>query len=248
MSNFNYKIQITADGSPSLELIGPRNTAETMHSKAGAFEESLYIYLRVVKSVVEQDLPLSFYSLGLGLGYNEFILISYLISVKTDMSQLKIVSSEHHPELIDQLKLTVQNHSEDRENISPIQACYHQVIKLCTEYFKISKTELYTKVSELIQNNQWEFHSALNQSCLAKNNIRFSGIFYDAFSEQFAEDLWQEKFLTEFLKTHAAKNCIVSSYAAKGTLRRALEAQGFQLKKSSGFKGKRESTNAVRLN
>jgi tRNA U34 5-methylaminomethyl-2-thiouridine-forming methyltransferase MnmC len=253
MNNFNFELITTADGSPSIVLenthLSPDDlnvpVTEAMHSSQGAFEESLYIYLWTVKKVFEHSLSPSFYSLGLGLGYNELILISFMLSQSKKTEDLLLVSSELHPPLVEAMKQWTHEHLKHPR----LNTAYDQIIHKCSSYFHVEPNTIRAKAKELIANKKWIFTSALEPEFngLKEHDYKFSGIFYDAFSENFDGKLWQEDFISDFLHQFTGPKCVFSTYAAKGSLKRALKTKGFGITKAPGFKGKREATFASRL-
>jgi hypothetical protein len=67
-----YEVVITADGSPSLRSLSIP-TLESMHHSGGALSETESIYTPVFRQVLDLIPQARFFSLGLGLGYNEWI-------------------------------------------------------------------------------------------------------------------------------------------------------------------------------
>lgn len=68
-------------------------------------------------------------------------------------------------------------------------------------------------------------------------------IYYDAFGAQVQPELWTEAI---FLKMYRAlkKEGILTTYAAKGSVRRAMQAVGFTVERLPGPPGKREMLRA----
>src|SRR5690606_37032809 len=73
-----------------------------------------------------------------------------------------------------------------------------------------------------------------------------SAMLFDAYSKATSPELWDETFLKDFLARACAGRCALATYAAQGSLKRALLASGFRLEERAGFSGKRESTFALR--
>jgi tRNA U34 5-methylaminomethyl-2-thiouridine-forming methyltransferase MnmC len=80
----------------------------------------------------------------------------------------------------------------------------------------------------------------------AGSTVGVTCVFYDAYSKKMDADLWQETSLVTRLDPLLARNCVLSTYAATGTMKRALKTLGFRLLPRTGFLGKRESTLAIR--
>ena len=73
----------------------------------------------------------------------------------------------------------------------------------------------------------------------------YHAVYLDAFSPDANPELWTEAFLARlFAVMHPGGT--LATYSAKGSVRRALEAAGFRVKKRPGPPGKREMLMAVR--
>ena len=71
-------------------------------------------------------------------------------------------------------------------------------------------------------------------------------VFYDAFSNKMHTGPWEESSFALELSPCLAPQCLVTTYAVTGNLKRGLKALGFRLLPRQGFQGKRESTLAIR--
>ena len=90
----------------------------------------------------------------------------------------------------------------------------------------------------------WNLESTLTKD--TQFTSQFQCILYDAYSGSTSPELWEDDFLESFLSKAAAPNCLLSTYAAKGSLTRALQKQQFEVQLRTGFGGKRQSTWATR--
>ena len=81
---------LTADGSPTLR----GREGEHMHSLEGALAETVYIYGSVTQTVLEENWPLRFVSVGLGLAYVELVVIAQAISRKAPWAEFYLHSFE----------------------------------------------------------------------------------------------------------------------------------------------------------
>ena len=74
----------------------------------------------------------------------------------------------------------------------------------------------------------------------------FDLIYFDAFAPEKQPELWTEKI---FKKIYDAtkRNGILVTYSAKGTVKQALRAAGFSVKRLPGPKGKRHMVQAVKI-
>lgn len=231
----------TKDNSPSL-ILGTEAVSEMMHNSHGAFKESLYIYESALIQAHQQNLPISVYSLGLGLGYNEWISMGYCLKHNL---KLKLQTSESEQWLYSALKQFLKLESATKLK-DEVEQAKEQVVSLVAEYYGLKNTDLIAFAKKLLNTSDWQLYGALTTESL-KSLQPVSVVFYDAFSKKMSPQLWEESFLTEFLSHIVSKTgCVFSTYACTGSLKRALKNCGFELIPRSGFKGKRESTLAIK--
>ena len=72
----------------------------------------------------------------------------------------------------------------------------------------------------------------------------FDAVYLDAFSPDVNPECWTADFLAQ-LKTHMAPGAKLTTYSAKGVVRRALLQSGFVVNKLAGPPGKREMLQAI---
>lgn len=231
----------TKDKSPSL-VLGSEELSEMMHNSHGAFAESLYIYESALIEAHKKCLPLSVYSLGLGLAYNEWISIGY--SIKHQL-EIRVQTSESELWLYEVLEnLVYQN--EQLSGYRDVKLAMEQVLQLVARHYNISIDSLINKGLEMLQSNKWSLNNSLSSTSLIRLQP-VSVIFYDAFSKKMSPELWTEEFLIQFLDHMSGQSaCVLSTYACTGALKRALKTCHFKLISRTGFQGKRESTLAIK--
>jgi tRNA U34 5-methylaminomethyl-2-thiouridine-forming methyltransferase MnmC len=78
-------------------------------------------------------------------------------------------------------------------------------------------------------------------------NEKFDLVYFDAFSPEKQPEMWTEE---QFLKIYNACNAgaILTTYCAKGIVRRTLQAVGFNVERLPGPPGKREILRAIKPN
>lgn len=216
----------TEDGSFSLRQ---GEGAEPMHSLGGAFSESMYIYGEAIDLFLEADEKNSsgyeIISVGLGLGYNE------LLTALKDPKESVIIS--------------------------------YELYKGLEELFlkRLNEPKLYPLYWAPFKDNHWSDEDIIRVSMNLKKRLKFEGPFsggtlkewsfkkrlvlFDAYSSKTSADLWGEEFLNNLL-SRCARGSVFSTYAATGALKRALRSNNFMNSNKSGFKGKRQSTLAIR--
>lgn len=226
-----FTIEITEDGSPTLRLQGPDNSVgESMHHSGGAAAETEYIYKSVIEAAIQRLPDLQMAVVGLGLGYIE---ISWAIACLKQKSNLQssIISFETEEEL---------KKNFNRWLIDDGPAIYDDVCRAMDSSVTIQE------IKKILKKNAGTFPIKGNLLTDYDKNNSYQLICFDAFSKKTSEELWTEEFLTEFLGKASHHDCIFTTYACTGALKRSLKSNGFQLIERLRFKSNRESTLAVR--
>ncbi|HTL12889.1 MAG TPA: MnmC family methyltransferase [Bdellovibrionota bacterium] len=251
-----YFVIPTRDGSPSVAhgALGAEKAGEPMHSLAGAWGETDSIYGSALDWARDRGWPLRLAVVGLGLGMIE---ARAARGWKGDLSpDLQILSWEADGHLVECLQIWLEDPADPRVP-SPLGAAYQNVMERAGAGTSES-------LLELLRSGRWKIKGALDEAALngaaADTRVtagaegarpgsaawRATVIAFDAYSGHTSPALWDEGFLRRFLRRYADENCILTTYAAKGTLKRALLSEGFTLTPRPGYAGKRESTWAVR--
>jgi tRNA U34 5-methylaminomethyl-2-thiouridine-forming methyltransferase MnmC len=234
--NFNYQVIITDDGSPSLRSLDTPNQ-EIMHHSGGAWSETKYIYGNPLHHVFKTGIKsISVASVGLGLGYNELLVAKYF-SQRKSSRELRLFSFEKDPFLVESL---IQYFKKNISN-NVLTQTYNSVLNFVSEGY--SSAIILETLSQMYHNHSWSILGPLEQihNELEAKAVKFNIILYDAFSSKTSPELWNEQFLTKFLQDYSADDCVLSTYACTGSLKRALRNNHFQVIERSGFKGKRNS-------
>lgn len=236
-----YQIEETADGSPTLRLMGPQGLGESMHNLKGALSETLYIYGLPLNCLIEWNVPdPRILSLGLGLGYNELLVTAHFL--KHGRRQWQMVSYESVSWLRNQFIAWLTDQSTDRPALA---ATYSRIVELvAAQVGALRAVEVKNFLKQQWQAGHWRIENELTPSTMIP--FKCHAIFYDAFSSHTSPELWGQASLEHFLASAAEVPCAFSTYAATGDLNRALRAHGFKVQKVKGFGGKRESTFAIR--
>jgi tRNA U34 5-methylaminomethyl-2-thiouridine-forming methyltransferase MnmC len=121
-------------------------------------------------------------------------------------------------------------------------------------YLEAKKRNL-TIVYQSIQTSDWDVRVKMHpQFDLTKREIMFEDyqgkevvdlIYFDAFGARVQPELWTE---TIFKKMYEALKIdgIIVTYAAKGSVRRAMQAVGFKVERLPGPPGKREMLRGIK--
>tara|TARA_R110002033_G_scaffold170434_2_gene212938 strand:- start:149 stop:832 length:684 start_codon:yes stop_codon:yes gene_type:complete len=222
------KIVITADGSSTIHL---PDWDEQYHSKHGAIQEAKHVFIKhgfhhYLTLYPFEKYPVFILEIGFGTGLNAFIT---LLEAEKRHIYVNYVSVEAYPVEMDEIN----------------QLNYPTTLEA------IEKAHIFKHLHEL----DWENKHQLTLSfCLTKQKKCFSEIkdlntfniiYFDAFGARVQPELWTESI---FQKMYDAllPNGILVTYAAKGSVRRAMQTVGFKVEKLPGPPGKREMLRACK--
>ncbi len=202
-----------------------------MHHLHGALSETRYIYERaLIEWYSKHKVSPKTLIVGLGLGYLDFFCALYSLNHHKKMD---VLSFEIETQLIKNIFYMLED-----SNKTPTYQALIQSIGLD------KSSELLLLLKQEMQHNRWKIKGEFSSDEL--NQKRFDLIFYDPFSSKTNQHLWDEVFLTHFIKNHASQNLIFVSFAATGALNRALKNSGMKRHFYPGFGNKREFTYATR--
>ncbi|WP_346883588.1 tRNA (5-methylaminomethyl-2-thiouridine)(34)-methyltransferase MnmD [uncultured Algibacter sp.] len=224
------EVVITADGSSTIHL---PDWDEQYHSKHGAIQEAYHVFIThglryfVSKKTSSTDIGLnkhendiSILEIGFGTGLNAFIT---LLEAETLKQSINYVGVEGYPVDLNEIKQL--------------------------NYVKELGAAKYESLFDNIHSVSWdEKHVVSNSFSLIKQNKFFSEIndinafniiYFDAFGARVQPELWTESIFLKMYNALKPKGIIVT-YAAKGSVRRAMQAVGFIVERLPGPPGKRE--------
>lgn len=223
--NLKKRLLKTGDGSTTLHL--PKWN-EQYHSKHGAIQEALYVY---IKHGLEYALTsgnikhLSILEIGFGTGLNT--LLTYLHTQEIEDLMVEYTGLEAYPVTINEV---------EKLNFA-------------------TQLEVDNSVYQKFHTTDWEQRQNVSDRFyLTKKNIRFEDfedadsfdlIYFDAFGPRVQPELW-EKPIFEQMHKALKTNGVLVTYSAKGAVRRAMQEVGFLVERLPGPPGKREMLRAVK--
>lgn len=242
-TDIGFEIERTKDDSPTLHLIESLDPAkpygESMHHSGGASTETDYMYGEPIARVLRNVKEPHFMVVGLGLGYIELNIAREALKLGKTVGL--ITSYESVPEL---REFFFQWLHGDLATLHPeVVAVYDQVIAHVLKDESIAPEELKSFLKKHFKSLN-DIEGSLEESVELKS--RYHCFSYDAFSSKTTPHLWDEVFLTRFFAEGAAEQSILSTYACKGSMKRALRANGFVVEDRPARFGKRNSTLAVK--
>lgn len=240
--DIGFEIEITGDGSPSLRLLqsvdASKDRGESMHHSGGACSETLMIYGEPIAQVFQKIQKPHFLVVGLGLGYIELVIAREALRAGKEPEEVGLITSyESVPELREFFFLWLEDQKESLH--AEVWTTYEQVLEQVIRGTELSPGKLKFFLRKHFKNVS-DIQTALNADVVLPS--KYHCILYDAFSSKTSPHLWEEEFLNYILKTGTFENSLLSTYACKGTLKRALKQQGFEVILREGFQGKRNST------
>lgn len=219
----------TEDGSKTIHI---EHLNETYHSIHGAVQEAFHVFINNgLNFFFELKKPIKILEIGLGTGLNSFITL-----LESEKKQLNItyIGVEKYPVSAEEFE--VINYFDD-------------VFKFYPE-FESRREEFYTYYQKMF-NVEWENEIKISSNFTLKkvekdffdlkdsSDSDFDLVYFDAFGSQVQPDLWEEELLT-IVANLTKEISIITTYAAKGTFKRGMKANGFTVKKRPGPPGKRE--------
>ncbi len=215
------KIIQTEDGSTTLYT---EQFNEHYHSIHGAEQESQLIYIDYglkerIKALQEKSSqPLKILEMGFGTGLNAWL--SLEIAEKTTQA-IHYTTIEKFPISLEIAEgLSYANSSEAKELFLRLHQAEWNEDAIITPQFTIKKL-------------------AMDLLNFKANDEKFDLIYFDAFSPEAQAELWEENVFQHLAKI-CKKGAILTTYCAKGEVRRRLQRSGFTVERLAGPIGKRE--------
>jgi tRNA U34 5-methylaminomethyl-2-thiouridine-forming methyltransferase MnmC len=206
------QLQITADGSHTLFL---PEMDEHYHSINGAIQESRHVYIEAGFNQCRKEI-IRVLEMGFGTGLN-----ALLTALEAEKRDVKVVytSLEKYPlsaEITE--KLNYSNLNNDL--YYQIQAAEWGKSIVVTPFFVLHKV--------IIDFRDYDYSSG-----------QYDVVYYDAFAPDKQPDVWSQEL---FDAIHASLNHggILTTYCAKGHIRRMMQQAGFTVERIPGPPGKRE--------
>ncbi|MGP1990781.1 tRNA (5-methylaminomethyl-2-thiouridine)(34)-methyltransferase MnmD [Zobellia laminariae] len=214
------KIITTGDGSKTIQI---SEWDEQYHSKHGAVQEAYHVFIKHGLSLFFGK-KVAILEIGFGTGLNA--LITHIESKKNN-TEVAYRGVEAYPVS-----------TEELEQLN---------------YISELKAEEFQKDFEKMHQSPWESDILISENFILKKEQKlfadiadenvFDLVYFDAFGARVQPELWTEEI---FLKMYRAmkEGGVLVTYAAKGSVRRAMLAVGFEVERLPGPPGKREMLRA----
>lgn len=219
------RIESTADGSHTLFV---PSLNEHYHSVNGAKQESEHIYINAGLLHSSTD-KLNVLEVGFGTGLNAYL---SLLVTEQGVKQIDYTSLELYPlplDVIEQLNYVNDSDAEHQNLFIELHRCDWNQRNKITPSFYLTK-------------NQADF----SRLCLPLNaEVLFDVIYFDAFAPEKQPEMWSQEIF-DFLYSKTSEGGILTTYCAKGVVRRMLQEAGYLTERLPGPPGKREILRAVK--
>jgi tRNA U34 5-methylaminomethyl-2-thiouridine-forming methyltransferase MnmC len=212
------QIKITNDGSHTLYV---PELSEHYHSINGALSESKHVFIK--NGLLAANLrSLTVLEVGFGTGLNAMLTLGEALKHKIKVNYYTLEKYPLGKEIIDQLNYPSINEIDSEIFKNLHNANWNQAERL-NDYFTITKYDA----------DLQEFNT----------NIKFDVIYFDAFAPDKQPEMWRIEVF-EKMFSFMNKGAKLSTYCAKGEIRRRLENTGFIVERLPGPPGKREMLRA----
>lgn len=216
-------VQITSDGSHTLL---DERTLETYHSVHGALQESNHIFIEHGLKVFREK-HVKVLEIGFGTGLNALLALHYAHQHNLKIDYFTLEKFPVALDVVSQLNYTNLLNCES-----------------CGQKFEHLHSAVWDNRVEIDTN----FSFTKNKVDLCSFNFekqKFDVVFFDAFSPDRQPELWTDEIFQRIYK-QCNIGAILTTYCAKGSVRRALIAAGFNVERLPGPPGKREILRATK--
>lgn len=215
----NIEIERTADGSSTLYI---KELDEHYHSIKGAITESNHIYRDCAFMYRSDGSKLRLLEVGFGTGLNATV--TAMVAEATH--PVHYITLEKYPVPLELLSSLDYTHIVDERLFNAIHAAPWNRATAITPYFTIEKRTCDYLAAPL--------------------PLHIDIVYFDAFAPEKQPEMWsQEAF--DRLYNSLNKNAVLTTYCAKGSIRRLLSEIGFSVERIAGpANGKREIIRATK--
>ena len=216
------KLFQTADGSNSLmsEQFGV-----SYHSKHGAVQETQHVFINAAFNHISMP-KVKLLEIGFGTGLNALMTLQ---NCRKTSKEVEYVAVEAYPVSMETVE-SLDYHTMLKDNTleQPLKTMHQLESHVLTELESNFKFEKRIMLFEDIdESNQYDI------------------IYFDAFAPNAQPELWDVDLLAKMYRA-LKKGGILTTYCAKGQVKRNLKSLGFTVESIPGPPGKREMTRALK--
>lgn len=215
------ELQETADGSHTLFI---PEMDEHYHSVNGAVQESRHVFIEAgLHRQKKKDITV--FEVGFGTGLNAYLT---LLDAENEDRSVDYFSVELYP--LDPALVRTLNYGdmicrEKKMLFTALHiAAWNEPVKI-TDRFTLHKIE------------------GDNNSCTLPEDMDL--IYFDAFAPDKQPEMWSQDIFNK-LYAHTSEGGILTTYCAKGVVRRMMQKAGYSIERIPGPPGKREMLRAIK--
>lgn len=218
----DYEFILTEDGSHTLFVPA---IDECYHSTHGAVQESKHIFIEAaLKQCAKNEIRVL--EIGFGTGLNAFLT---MIEAERSDKKIHYTSLEKYP--VEVVKALQLNYPEAFPAVS-------------RESFELLHTSVWGEEVQ-IASNFWLTKTEADFTQFNFNEM-FDVVYFDAFSPEKQPEMWSlELFEKIFIQCNTG--AVLTTYCAKGVVRRAMQSAGFQVERLPGPPGKRQILRGAKI-
>ena len=215
------ELQETADGSHTLFI---PEMDEHYHSGNGAVQESRHVFIEAGLHRQEKK-DITVFEVGFGTGLNAYLT---LLDAENEDRSVDYFSVELYP--LDPALVRALNYGdmicpEKKMLFTALHsAAWNEPVKI-TDHFTLHK----------IQGD--------NNSCTLPEDMDL--IYFDAFAPDKQPEMWSQEIFDR-LYAYTSEGGILTTYCAKGVVRRMMQKAGYSVERIPGPPGKREMLRAIK--
>ena len=216
-------IIITDDGSHS---ISSEEGKLTYHSHHGAIQESQHVFIDAAlhyKTAASNSLRIL--EIGFGTGLNAFM--TYLEANQSKLD-LHYTTFELYP----------------IDNTIAFQLNYPEILDAQSSVSIFQQLHSSEWATEIILGEHFTFRKFQQSFLDIDEKGEYDIIYFDAFAPDAQPELWEQPLLQKMYNA-LKPNGVLTTYCAKGSVKRSLKAVGFRIEKLASPLGKREMTRAI---
>jgi len=218
----DYDLIITEDGSHTLFVPA---IDECYHSTHGAVQESKHIFIEAaLKQCTKTEIRVL--EIGFGTGLNAFLT---MIEAERSDKKIHYTSLEKYP--VEVRKALQLNYPEAFPAVS-------------RESFELLHTSVWGEEVQ-IGSNFWLTKTEADFTQFNFNEM-FDVVYFDAFSPEKQPEMWSVE-LFEKIFIQCNPGAALTTYCAKGVVRRAMQSAGFQVERLPGPPGKRQILRSTKI-
>jgi tRNA U34 5-methylaminomethyl-2-thiouridine-forming methyltransferase MnmC len=213
-----FDIQLTADGSHTLFV---PEMDEHYHSVNGAIQESDHVFIRAgLKQVMKESVRIL--EVGFGTGLNALLTLLH-----TDRA-VEYYAIELHPLPVEMIRLL--NYGK---MLCPGKEALYLSLHTAAWEMPVRITDLFT-----LHKIQGDSHT-----CTLPEDIGL--VYFDAFAPGKQPGMWNQAIFNKLYQS-MAQGGILTTYCAKGSVRRMMQEAGYTVERIPGPPGKREMLRATK--